>query len=268
VRLPQTPLWVQGDHTRLVQILANLLNNAAKYTEEGGQISVEVRDEGGVGVVSVRDNGIGLSPDLLPQVFDLFTQATRSLDRSQGGLGVGLTLVRRLVDLHGGSVEAVSDGPGRGSEFIVRLPLITMDEADESPADPVPHPASLGERRLRVLVVEDHLDSADMMAYLIKAAGHRVHTAADGAAALEAALATQPDVVVCDIGLPGMNGYELAAQLRQQPALRGVKLIAVTGYGRDEDRRRAEAAGFDAHLTKPVEPAALHALLQLGVHRG
>ena len=268
LRLPQTTLWVQGDHTRLVQILANLLNNAAKYTEEGGQISVEVRDEGGVGVVSVRDNGIGLSPDLLPQVFDLFTQATRSLDRSQGGLGVGLTLVRRLVDLHGGSVEAVSDGPGRGSEFIVRLPLITLDEADESPADPVPHPASLGERRLRVLVVEDHIDSADMMAYLIKAAGHRVHTAADGAAALEAALATQPDVVVCDIGLPGMNGYELAAQIRQQPALRGVKLVAVTGYGRDEDRQRAEEAGFDAHLTKPVEPAALHALLQLGVHRG
>ncbi|HET9703228.1 MAG TPA: ATP-binding protein [Vicinamibacterales bacterium] len=267
VRLPETPLRVQGDHTRLVQILANLLNNAAKYTEEGGHIWVEVRDEGAFGAISVRDNGIGLSSDLLPQVFDLFTQATRSLDRSQGGLGVGLTLVRRLVDLHGGTVQALSAGAGHGSEFIVRLPLIMLDAAGESPDDPVPHPASAGDRRLRVLVVEDHVDSADMMVYLIRAAGHRVHKAADGASALEAALATPPDVVVCDIGLPGMNGYELAAQIRQQPALRGVRLIAITGYGRDEDRRRAEQAGFDAHLTKPVEPAALHALLQLGVHR-
>ena len=268
VTIPPEQLCVAGDLTRLVQVVANLLNNAAKYTEEGGRIAVEVRGEDGTAAISVRDNGIGLSAELLPHVFDLFTQASRSLDRSQGGLGVGLTVVRRLVELHGGTVDARSAGPGQGSEFIVRLPLV---ESEARPAEPAGN-ADTGQvptsaHELRVLVVEDHADSADMMAFLIEAQGHQVYKALDGAAALDTALAVRPDVVFCDIGLPGMNGYELAAALRREPLLGDVRLIAVSGYGREEDRQRAEAAGFDAHLTKPIEPRVLHSLLQPGVDR-
>jgi PAS domain S-box-containing protein len=261
VSIPERSVRVEGDLTRLVQVMANLLNNAAKYTEETGHIWVEVRDEGEKVAISVRDDGMGLSAELLPHVFDLFTQAARSLDRSQGGLGVGLTLVRRLVELHGGTVEARSEGPGRGSEFIVRMPVLDRDEVRGEAAAPTGAADPFG-RQLRVLVVEDHRDSADMMAYLIKIAGHSVETAEDGRSALQAALAAPPDVVVCDIGLPGMNGYELAAQIRQQPVLSRVRLIAVSGYGREEDRRRARDAGFDAHVTKPVEPDVLHSVLQ------
>ncbi len=267
VTLPARPLHVEGDLTRLVQVIANLLNNAAKYTEEHGQVWVQVREEGSMAAVSVRDNGIGLAPELLPHVFDLFTQAHRSLDRSQGGLGVGLTLVHRLVDLHAGTVEARSDGPGRGSEFIIRLPLLAGKGADEAVAPVKRRTAGRAQRTLRVLVVEDHADSADMMVFLIGAAGHEVFKASDGAGALDAAMAHQPDIIICDIGLPGMNGYELAARIRQRPQLHDTYLIAITGYGRDEDRRRAKEAGFDAHLTKPVEPSVLHSLLELGVDR-
>ena len=266
VTVPDQPIYVEGDLTRLVQVVANLLNNAAKYTEDNGRIWIAVHEADGMAEISVRDNGIGLSSELLPHIFDLFTQATRSLDRSQGGLGIGLTLVRHLVQLHGGTVGARSGGPGQGSEFIVRLPAISADDrADAGPANET-RPATTGSRR-NVLVVEDHSDSADMMAFLIAAAGHTVHKAADGTSALAIALATRPDVIVCDIGLPGMNGYELAAQIRRRPELRSVQLIAVSGYGRAEDRKRAEDAGFDAHLTKPVEPARLHSLLELGVDR-
>jgi two-component system CheB/CheR fusion protein len=267
VVLPERPLRVEGDMTRLVQVVANLLNNAAKYTEEGGHIAVEVRDEGGMATVAVRDNGIGLSAELLPHVFDLFTQANQALDRSQGGLGIGLTLVRRLVELHGGTVDAKSDGPGQGSEFIVRLPLLAdKARAADRGVSHAGEPSAMT-RELRVLVVEDHPDSADMMAFLIEAQGHKVFKAHDGASALDTALAMIPDVMFCDIGLPGMNGYELAAEIRKQPRLGQVRLIAVSGYGREEDRRRAETAGFDAHLTKPIEPDLLHSLLQLGVDR-
>ena len=267
VVLPERPLRVEGDMTRLVQVIANLLNNAAKYTEEGGHIAVEVRDEGGMATVAVRDNGIGLSAELLPHVFDLFTQANQALDRSQGGLGIGLTLVRRLVELHGGTVDAKSDGPGQGSEFIVRLPLLAdKARAADRGVSHAGEPSAMT-RELRVLVVEDHPDSADMMAFLIEAQGHKVFKAHDGASALDTALAMIPDVMFCDIGLPGMNGYELAAEIRKQPRLGQVRLIAVSGYGREEDRRRAETAGFDAHLTKPIEPDLLHSLLQLGVDR-
>jgi signal transduction histidine kinase len=267
VVLPERPLRVEGDMTRLVQVIANLLNNAAKYTEEGGHIAVEVRDESGMATVAVRDNGIGLSAELLPHVFDLFTQANQALDRSQGGLGIGLTLVRRLVELHGGTVQAKSAGAGQGSEFIVRLPMLADEaRATDAGGTHAGEPSAVT-RALRVLVVEDHPDSADMMAFLIEAQGHKVFKAHDGASALDTALAVLPDVMFCDIGLPGMNGYELAAEIRRQPRLGQVRLIAISGYGREEDRRRAETAGFDAHLTKPIEPDVLHSLLQLGVDR-
>jgi PAS domain S-box-containing protein len=259
VVVPPQPLRVEGDQTRLVQVVGNLLHNATKYTDEGGSIWLEAAREGGAAVVRVRDNGMGMSADLLPHVFDLFTQADRSLDRSQGGLGIGLTLVRQLVELHGGRVEARSDGPGRGSEFVVRLPLSAagVAPAEESAAGRVATSA----RALKVLIVEDNLDSAEMLAFVLELGGHDVRAAHNGAEALEAARAFAPQVVLCDIGLPGMNGYEVAARLRQRAESQRTVLIALTGYGQEEDRRRAKAAGFDYHLTKPVEPEALTALL-------
>lgn len=259
VTMPGTPLRVEGDLTRLVQVLGNLLNNAAKYTDEGGRIQLEVQREGAMAAMRVRDNGIGIAPELLPHVFDLFTQASRSLDRSQGGLGIGLTLARQLVELHGGTVDARSGGPGQGSEFIVRLPALAAE-----PLMRVEHPMT--EARpvgtgLRVLVVEDNEDAAEMMAFLLQASGHQVAVAADAIAALDTAGAFHPDVILCDIGLPGMNGYELAQRLRTLPQLAGTRLIALTGYGQEEDRRRAREAGFDHHLIKPVEPRTLETLL-------
>jgi CheY-like chemotaxis protein len=260
VTLPVEPVRVEGDLTRLVQVVANLLNNAAKYTDEGGHISLEVIQEDAEAVIRVRDDGMGLPADLLPHVFDLFTQADRSLDRSQGGLGIGLTLVRSLVEMHGGQVEASSAGLGRGSEFIVRLPALAAsqaagraasDRAQARPASP----------RLRVLVVEDNQDSAEMMAFVVRYDGHEVRLAHDGPAALEVARVFQPEVILCDIGLPGMNGYEVAQRLRQQPGFKQTPLIALTGYGQEEARQRAREAGFDYHLVKPVEPEALGALL-------
>ena len=258
--LPPEPVRLEGDLTRLVQVVGNLLNNAAKYTDEGGHIRLEAAREGGRVVLRVRDDGMGLPADLLPHVFDLFSQADRSLDRSQGGLGVGLTLVRRLVELHGGQVEARSGGPGQGSEFIVRLPVeapSTAAGAGMAAGESV-SPASGG---LKVLVVEDNVDSAKMMSFMLELCGHQVRMAHDGAEALEAARAFGPQAVLCDIGLPGMNGYEVAARLRQQPDFQRTPLIALTGYGEEEARRRSKEAGFDYHLVKPVEPDALGALL-------
>jgi len=254
------PVSVEGDLTRLVQVVGNLLHNAAKYTPEKGNIWIEAGADGANAFVRVRDDGIGVPGDLLPHVFDLFTQADRSLDRSQGGLGIGLTLARRLVELHGGRVEARSEGPGRGSEFLVVLPRLEV-AADSAASD---WPGAGGERAqagLRILVVEDHADSAEMLAFLLRLEGHEVRVASDGAGALEAARAQRPDVVLCDIGLPGMNGYEVASQLRRDTECADARLIALSGYGQAEDRRRSKEAGFDFHLTKPVEPDALIALL-------
>jgi CheY-like chemotaxis protein len=258
ITLPNTPLRVVGDPTRLVQILSNLLNNAAKYTDEGGQLWLETAQEDGQAVIRVRDNGLGLAPELLPHVFDLFTQAEHSLDRSQGGLGIGLTLVRNLVDLHGGKIEARSAGLGQGSEFIVRLPLAGVVEAGTAARERTIAPPT---RALRILVVEDNTDSAEVLAFMLELSGHTVQTAADGPTALAAAHAFQPQVVLCDIGLPGMSGYEVAARLREQAAFQQTVLIALTGYGQEDDRWQAEAAGFNQHLTKPVEPELLEALL-------
>jgi PAS domain S-box-containing protein len=260
--LPAESLRVEGDLTRLVQVFGNLLNNAAKFTDEGGYIRLEAGQEGGEAVIRVLDNGMGLPADLRPHVFDLFTQADHSLDRSQGGLGIGLTLVRSLVELHGGKVEARSEGAGKGSEFIVRLPVLRtadcglrIDDASNTPHSTLHNP------QLRVLVVEDNLDSAEMMAFILRLDGHQVRLADGGLAALDAAHAFQPQVVLCDIGLPDMNGYDVARRLREQPDFEQTRLIALTGYGQEEARRRAKEAGFDYHLVKPVEPETLSALL-------
>jgi PAS domain S-box-containing protein len=259
ISLPAEPLILHADPMRLAQVLANLLNNAAKYTPEGGQIWLTVRSEGSNVALSVRDSGAGIATEMLSKVFDLFTQADRTHDRAQGGLGIGLTLVRSLVDMHGGSVEARSDGPGHGSEFIVRLPLavgrlaVQQRRLTDSPGE------SLAGRR--VLVVDDSRDAADSLKMLLKLLGADVHSANDGLAALEALETYRPAIVLLDIGMPGMDGYEVARRMRQLSIGQEATLIALTGWGQEEDRRRSKEAGFDHHLVKPVDMGALQALL-------
>ena len=252
-------LWVLGDPHRLAQVFSNLLCNAAKYTEPRGRITVRAdRDEGAV-VVSIQDNGIGIRPDLLPQVFDLFVQGQRRVERAQGGLGLGLSLVKSLVTMHGGRVAAHSDGPGAGSRFEVRLPLARPLEGQvPTEVRTAPRPAS---RQVgRVLVVDDNPDAADLLAEALEACGYQVAVSHDGPGALLAAREFQPEVGVLDIGLPVMDGYELARRLREQ--MPGVRLVALTGYGQDADRRRSHEAGFAAHLVKPVDLTALVACIE------
>jgi PAS domain S-box-containing protein len=257
VTLPREPLQVEGDATRLAQVIANLLNNAAKYTPEGGHIGLTVEPRPGEAMVRVRDDGVGISAELLTQVFDVFAQGDCSLARSEGGLGIGLTLVKSLVEMHGGSVEAHSDGPGKGSELVVRLPTLGREPAPvaEGGEGGPPSPSR------RVLVVDDNGDAAESLAMLLRAWGHEVRTTHDGLAALNAAEQVRPEVILLDIGLPRMDGYEVARRLRQRADMRDVLLVALTGYGQEEDRRRAKEAGFDAHLTKPANPTALQRLL-------
>jgi PAS domain S-box-containing protein len=261
VTLPPEPLRVDADPTRLEQIITNLLTNACKYTDPGGKIWLSAEREGDHAVLRVRDNGIGVRPDMLPRIFDLFVQAERRLDRAQGGVGIGLTLVRRLVEMHGGTVHAASAGPGQGSEFLVRLPALDAAPAarGSGTAAPVTPPA----RRLpprRVLVVDDNEDAANTMAMLLELEGHEVRAVHDGSAALEAARQMHPEVVLLDIGMPGMDGYEVARRLRQDPHQAGVLLVAVTGWGQEDDRRRSREAGFDEHLVKPSDLARLREL--------
>jgi signal transduction histidine kinase/CheY-like chemotaxis protein len=256
--LAVAPMWVHADATRLEQVFANLLNNSAKYTEPGGVIHVIGEPNGNDAVVRIRDSGVGIAPAALPHVFDLFTQSGRTLERAQGGLGIGLTLVRSLVEMHGGTVTARSDGIGQGSEFVVRLPLIPTPA--EPPALESPPPVSPAATPLQVLVVEDNKDAADTLAQLLQLWGHRVRTTPDGLAGLAAARQARPEVVLLDIGLPGMDGYAVARQLRQEFG-HEIRLVAMTGYGQDEDRQRAWEAGFNAHLVKPADPEALLALL-------
>ncbi|HXG12062.1 MAG TPA: ATP-binding protein [Gemmataceae bacterium] len=260
VALPSAPLPVHADVTRLAQVVTNLLNNAAKYTDEGGQIWLAVVREGDQAVIKVRDTGIGIPADLLPHVFEPFTQGHCSPDRSQAGLGLGLAVVRQLVEMHGGSVQAFSEGPGRGSEFVVRLPLLaeTPDRTGGASGQR-PSPSQVAGRR--VLVVDDDRDTADSLSKILKLAGHDVWVSYHGLAALEAARAFRPDVVLLDIGLPYLDGYEVARRLRREPGLANVLLVAMTGHGQEQDRRRAEEAGFDAHCIKPVNLDTLHALL-------
>jgi PAS domain S-box-containing protein len=257
--LPSEPLDVDGDQTRLEQVLVNLISNSAKYTERGGRIEISLRRSGDEAVVRVRDNGTGISAEMLPRVFDLFAQAGRGLDRAPSGLGIGLTVVRRLVELHGGRVEVHSEGVGRGAEFVVRLPALAPRPERAAPSAPAPAPAP--SRRARVMLVEDNRDAAESMQMLLELLGHEVHVAHDGAAALPLALVHRPDVMLVDIGLPGVDGYEVARRVRGEPSLASTVLVAVTGYGRAEDKQRAVAAGFDRHLTKPVEPDALRGLV-------
>jgi signal transduction histidine kinase/ActR/RegA family two-component response regulator len=260
VTLSPEPLWVEADLIRLAQVLANLLNNAAKFTPEGGRICLTAQRENGEAVISVRDTGMGIPAEVLPHIFDLFTQGQRSLDRSQGGLGIGLTLVRRLVELHGGSVQAFSQGPGKGSEFIVRLPLAAESQSQPSAPDAAAG-ANASTATHRILIVDDNRDAADSLAVLLRLQGHEVQVAYDGVIALAVAATFRPEIVLLDIGLPGMSGYEVAHRLRQEPASAEVLLVAVTGYCQEEDRRRSQEAGFNAHLVKPVCPDTLHALL-------
>ncbi len=243
------PAWVEADPARLDQVISNLLDNAAKYTDPGGRVELSAARDGNWAVLRVCDTGMGIAPEVLPRVFDLFAQADKSLDRERGGLGVGLTLVKGLVALHGGTIEVHSAGPGRGAEFVIRLPA----------APPGPQPASAG--GLRILVVDDNVDAATSLAALLGMFGHTVETAHDGARAVEAARTGAFDVLLLDIGLPGMDGYEAALRVRSIPGVKRPLIIAVSGYGFDHDRSRAREAGFDHHLVKPVDVAAITALL-------
>jgi CheY-like chemotaxis protein len=231
--------------------LANLLNNAAKYTPESGQITISAQRDGNEAVVRVCDTGEGIASDVLPHIFDLFTQAHRSLDRSQGGLGIGLTLVRTLVQMHGGTVEVFSAGPGRGCEFVVRLPAL----ASAFPLAEVPQGLAGNELSagLQIFVVDDNIDNADSLAFLLEDSGHRVHLAHDGPTALELAKLHQPQMILLDLGLPELDGFEVARRLREMPNTSKSFLVAVTGYGQDKHRQQTKDAGFDYHMVKPIE---------------
>jgi PAS domain S-box-containing protein len=261
VSLPAEPVWLEGDAARLEQVVVNLLNNSAKYTNEGGIIWVNLQPGGDEVTLRVRDTGVGIAPELLPHIFDLFTQADRSLDRSQGGLGIGLSLTQRLVELHHGEIEAHSAGLGQGSEFIVRLPVLRTSERETDMAST--GTAKRAAQGWRILVVDDNVDAANMIAMMLRLFGHQAETVYSAKSALEMAVEYRPDFVVLDIGLPGMDGYEVARRLRQIPELKDTPLIAATGYGQDADRQRSEDAGFDYHLVKPIDPEKLQTVLEL-----
>ncbi len=253
---------MNADLNRLAQVVANLLNNSSKFSPEGAKISLTAAREGEEAVIRLRDSGRGIDPALLPRVFDVFVQEDRSLDRPEGGLGLGLTLVRSLVELHGGRVQAFSEGRGRGAEIVVWLPAL----ARAAPPDLAE--AGLASKQgpsLRILVIDDSVDSADGLARLLELNGHAVHAAYSGPAALEASREFRPDVVILDIGLPGMDGYEVARRLREQPGSERILLVALTGYGQEEDRRRTSLGGFTHHIVKPVRADALLAILRGGV---
>jgi PAS domain S-box-containing protein len=257
VALPEEPIRFEGDEVRLAQAIGNMLSNAVKYTDKGGRIFLSgERDQDRI-VIRVRDTGIGIPPDLLPRVFDLFVQAERSLTRSKGGLGIGLMLVKRLVEMHGGKVQAASDGLGRGCEFTVTLPIASPSEVG---GDVERRDVGVRAESRRVLVVEDDPDSAQSLAMLLQIWGHHVEIALDGRQALDAARSFGPEIVLLDIGIPGLDGYEVAERLRSEHGS-GLKLVALTGYGREDDRQRSRDAGFDRHMTKPLEPPCLRDML-------
>jgi signal transduction histidine kinase len=256
---PDEQLFVDADPTRLEQMVGNVLTNAIKFTPSRGSIELSVRREGGAIAIRVRDSGIGIPPHMLGQIFDLFAQSDRPLDRAQGGLGIGLTVVKSLAELHGGSVDARSEGEGKGSEIVIRLPAAAAAERADALRSLTDE--AVGRRPRRILVVEDNRDAADLLATYLRTCGHTVHIAHDGGAGLSAALREQPDVIICDIGLPGVDGYEFARRLRAEPRLRRCLLVAVTGYGEARDRERGVAAGFAHYLTKPADPREIERLL-------
>ncbi len=258
VSLPDQPIYVDADKTRLVQALCNLLTNAVKYSERGSQVGLAVVREGSDVVIQVKDAGIGIPPDMLIKVFDLFAQVDWSLEKAQGGLGVGLAIAKRLVELHGGSITAFSEGYGRGSEFVIRLPIVlTAAKAQKEDDGQPPQPTD----RLRILVVDDNVDAASSLAMMLKMMGNEVRTAHDGLEAVETALAFRPDAILLDIGMPKLNGYDACRRIREHPWDRPVTIIALTGWGQEEDKCRSREAGFDYHLVKPIEPATLEKLL-------
>jgi signal transduction histidine kinase/ActR/RegA family two-component response regulator len=254
--LPQQPLWTDADPTRLGQAFSNLLNNAAKYTERGGQIHVRAAPSSSKAEITIADNGIGITPEMLPRIFDLFAQVRDYRDRTQGGLGIGLTLARRLVEMHGGSIEAASDGPGLGSRFVVRLNLTTVQTPTIAPRprDNAPTPLA------RVLIAEDNADAAEMLRLMLAFKGHEVKVAVDGLQAVEMAETFKPHVAFIDIGMPRMDGHDAARRIRDRLGPH-VMLVALTGWGHDEDKRRSIESGFDHHLTKPPEPEVLDRLI-------
>jgi len=263
VAVPPEPMYLDADPVRLTQVFSNILNNACRYTPSGGRIDVVAERLDGNAVVRVRDTGIGIPRDRLVNIFDMFSQVDRSLERSQRGLGIGLHLVKRLVAMHGGEVTAQSAGLGSGSEIVVKLPLVI----EAVPADTAPAPASPDLTQIparRILVVDDNVDAAESLAMLLEVCGHHTHMAHDGPAAIETAETVRPDVILLDIGLPKMNGFEACRQIRQRPWAKDVVIIALTGWGQDVDRRRSQESGFDHHIVKPVEHAALVKLLEAG----
>ena len=263
--VPETPVFVNGDTVRLEQVMANLLDNASKYTPSGGRIVVTLRETATEALLSVRDNGIGLAPDAHEEIFGLFTQVNRSPDLAGGGLGIGLTLTRRVLELHGGRIEAKSEGLGHGSEFVVRFPR-TAAQSEHLAADsnskevPVQSPAT----PRRVLIVDDNEDARQSLVLLARSWGHQVTGAADGPSAIALAEKFKPQTALVDIGMPGMNGYQLARHFRATPQFAQLQLVAMTGFGREEDRQAATAAGFDSHLVKPVRFDELELLLAKG----
>ncbi len=258
VSLPDEPLWIFADATRLEQIFENLLNNAAKYTESGGQISVTAERRDGQAIVSIKDSGVGIAPELLPHIFELFTQADCTLDRAEGGLGIGLTIVKSIVEMHDGKVEAITEGPGKGSTFSVRLPLMLTPSVSRI-TTPTQSPPQTD--KAKILVVDDNHDAANMMAILLKTKGHDVQSVSCGVAALEAAVSYKPSLILLDIGLPGLDGYKVAQRLREQSETKHIVLVALTGYGQPEDRQRSKEAGFDYHLVKPVSIDDVQAII-------
>jgi CheY-like chemotaxis protein/two-component sensor histidine kinase len=257
VTLPPQQIYIHADPVRLAQIFSNLLNNACKYTEPGGKIWFAAERHGSDVLVSVKDTGTGIASDKLESIFEMFSQVDRSLERSQGGLGIGLTLVKRLVELHDGSIEAKSEGEGKGSEFVVRLPIVIEKPKAVSRSTPVHAPP----KNRRILVVDDNHDSASSLARLLKIAGNETHTAHDGLEALELAERFLPEMVLLDIGLPKLSGHEVCRRIREQPWGKNMVLVALTGWGQDEDRRMSQDAGFNHHMVKPVDFAALTKLL-------
>jgi signal transduction histidine kinase len=264
LNLDAGPVYVEGDLTRLTQIVGNILSNSIKYTDAGGRIELDVGAVADQVELRIRDNGIGIEPTALPTVFDLFTQSSNLTERTQSGLGIGLALVRRLVELHGGQVEARSEGLGKGSEFIVRLPRRLGGPMDK----PLPSQLASGQdaspHRLvrRILIADDNRDALDSLAQLLSMAGHETHTAADGLQAVEVAVALQPDLILLDIGMPGLDGYEVARRIRSQTWKRRPTLVALTGWGQDSDRTRSREAGFDAHWVKPLDLDRLWNLME------
>ena len=258
IEVSTQPVWIEGDLVRMEQIVNNIVGNAMKYTPAGGSIRVRVGAENGDAVLRVEDSGYGIAPELLPRVFDLFVQGEQTLDRAQGGLGIGLTLVRRLVELHGGTVSAFSEGPGRGSTFTVRLPRVSTPQSTHQALQQT----QCNGFTKRVLVIEDNRDAREMFRMMLELAGHEVLEAEEGLSGLELLKASRPDVAVIDVGLPGLNGYEIARRFREEPDAGGVMLVALTGYGTPEAVERSRQAGFDHHLIKPVNAESLREIMR------